>query len=85
MAKKKSDKKIEKMAKKDFRREVREKLSAALAVYKQELGTKKFDSRVRKASKIFAQDFERIQSKRTNESPMPKRTLQPVNPEVMPV
>ena len=55
MGKKKEEKKQEKVSKKAFRNEVIEKLSAALAVYKQELGEKKFRNRVRKASKLFSE------------------------------
>ena len=63
MAKKKEEKKQDKVSKKEFRKEVMEKLSAALAVYKQDLGEKKFKSRVRKASKLFSQDLDKVAKK----------------------
>lgn len=63
MAKKLIPEKKEKISKKEFRKEVMQKLAEALADYKQQLGEKKFESRVRKASKLFSRDMGKINKK----------------------
>ena len=49
----------EKKSKKEVRKTVYEKLAAALADYKSQLKSKKFESNLRKASKLFAADISR--------------------------
>jgi hypothetical protein len=46
-------------SKKQVRKEIFEKLSGALAEYKQELGEKKLATRVKKASKLISRDLEK--------------------------
>jgi hypothetical protein len=45
------------LSKKETRKEVFEKLSGALAEYKNDLNGKKFESKLKKASKLFATDI----------------------------
>ena len=62
-------------SKKQVRKEIFEKLSGALAEYKQELGEKKLAIRVKKASKLISRDLEkasRRQRQKTKKSVMPK-------------
>lgn len=54
MAKEKSPKTS---GKKQVRNDVMQKLSTALAVYKQELGEKKFQNRIKEASKLFSRNL----------------------------
>ncbi len=68
MAKKIKDKDPDKISRKDFRREIMEKLSLALAAYKQEIGEKKFQSRVKKASKLFSRNLGKTLSKSDRKS-----------------
>lgn len=68
MAKKTSTGEKEKISKKDFRKEVMQKLADALAVYKQELGEKKFESRVRKASKLFSRNLGKLRKKKKEDT-----------------
>ena len=46
-------------SKKQVRKEIFEKLSGALAEYKQELGEKQLATRVKKASKLISRDLEK--------------------------
>ncbi len=48
---------VKKLTKKQARKEVFEKLSGALAEYKNKLDKKKFESNLKKASKLFAVDI----------------------------
>ena len=48
---------LKKISKKEAQKAVFEKLSGALAEYKNKLAKKKFDSNLKKASKIFAADL----------------------------
>src|SRR5450432_2380368 len=48
---------IKKPTKKETRKEVFEKLSGALAEYKNKLDEKKFENKLKKASKLFAVDI----------------------------
>ncbi|MDP4151002.1 MAG: hypothetical protein Q8927_16500 [Bacteroidota bacterium] len=62
-------------SKKQVRKEIFEKLSGALAEYKQELGEKKLATRVKKASKLISRDLEkatRRQRQKTKKSVVPK-------------
>lgn len=49
--------------KKKIRKEIVEKLTGALADYKQELGEKKLATRVKKASKLISRDLEKLNKK----------------------
>ncbi|TAL40522.1 MAG: hypothetical protein EPN92_14580 [Chitinophagaceae bacterium] len=82
MSKKVSAKNKEKISKKDFRKEVMQKLAEALAVYKQELGDKKFESRVRKASKLFSRNIVKIHKKKKEKTPEPE-TIKMSIPETL--
>ena len=58
-------------AKKKVRKEIGEKLTGALAEYKQELGEKKLATRVKKVSKLISRDLLKIskkQQKKTKKS-----------------
>ncbi len=46
-----------KVSKKQLRKQVYEKLASALAEFKSSINEKKFDSRLKKVSKIFAVDI----------------------------
>ena len=48
---------VKKPTKKETRKEVFEKLSGALAEYKSKLNEKKFENKLKKASKVFAVDI----------------------------
>ncbi len=50
---------VKKLTKKQARKEVFKKLSGALAEYKNRLDKKKFESNLKKASKLFAVDIAR--------------------------
>jgi hypothetical protein len=50
--------------KKQVRKEIFEKLTGALAEYKQDLGEKKLAIHVKKASKLISRDFLRISKKK---------------------
>jgi hypothetical protein len=52
--------------KKQVRKEIFEKLTGALAEYKQKLGEKKLATRVKKASKLISRDLEKISKKSKN-------------------
>jgi hypothetical protein len=54
--------------KKQVRKEIFEKLNGALAEYKQELGEKKFATRVKKASKLISRDLEKLSRKQRNKT-----------------
>jgi hypothetical protein len=49
--------------KKQIRKQISEKLTGALADYKQELGEKKLAIRVKKASKLISRDLEKFNRK----------------------
>lgn len=46
-----------KVSKKELRQQVYEKIAGALAEYKMGINEKKFDNRLKKVSRIFAQDI----------------------------
>ena len=46
-----------KVSKKELRKQVYEKLAAALSEYKAGINEKKFDNRLKKVSRVFAQDI----------------------------
>jgi hypothetical protein len=48
---------VKKITKKEARKAVFEKLSGAMAEYKSKLDKKKFESNLKKASKLFAEDL----------------------------
>lgn len=48
---------VKKVTKKELRKQVYEKLAGALAEYKNGLNEKKFDSKLKKVSKVFALDI----------------------------
>lgn len=52
-----------KISKKEFRKAVVQRMEAALEEYKKELGEKRFETRIRKASKLFSRDWARINKK----------------------
>jgi hypothetical protein len=54
--------------KKQIRKEIVEKLTGALADYKQELGEKKLAIRVKKASKLISRDLEKLSRKHRQKS-----------------
>jgi hypothetical protein len=58
--------------KKQVRKEIVEKLTGALAEYKQELGEKKLATHVKKASRLISRDLLRISKK--NQDKAKKRT-----------
>lgn len=51
------------LTKKQVRKEIVEKITGALADYKQDLGEKKFATRVKKASKLISRDLEKLSKK----------------------
>jgi hypothetical protein len=55
-----------KISKKEAKQIVYEKLSSALAEYRTELKGKKFDQKLKKASKLFAFDIAKISRKTAN-------------------
>lgn len=54
--------------KKQVRKELAEKLTGALAEYKQELGEKKLATRVKKVSKLISRDLLKISKKNTKKN-----------------
>ncbi len=54
--------------KKQIRKEIVEKLTGALADYKQELGEKKLAIRVKKASKLISRDLEKLSRKQRHKT-----------------
>lgn len=54
----------QKISKKEFRRAISEKMEAALSEYKKELGEKQFSTRIKKASKLFSRNIEKITKKK---------------------
>lgn len=48
---------VKKISKKELRKQVYEKLAGALAEYKNGINEKKFDNKLKKASKFFAADI----------------------------
>jgi hypothetical protein len=55
-------------SKKQIRKEISEKLTGALAEYKQELGEKKLATRVKKASKLISRDLEKLSRKQRHKT-----------------
>lgn len=62
-----------KLSKKEARKIVYEKLSTALAEYKANLKEKKFDSNLRKASKLFAADIAKAVAKQKQKLKKPAK------------
>jgi hypothetical protein len=54
--------------KKQVRKEIGDKLTGALAEYKQELGEKKLATRVKEVSKLISRDLLKISKKHRNKS-----------------
>ena len=54
---------VSKPNKKRFTKDVREKLSGALADFKEHLGEKEFEARIKKASKLFSRGLNKISKK----------------------
>ena len=59
----KGSKAVSSLSKKQVRKHIFEKITGALAEYKQELGDKKLATHVKKASKLITRDLERINKK----------------------
>jgi hypothetical protein len=59
---------VKKVSKKETQKEIFVKLSGALAEYKAPLGDKKFETKVKKASKLFAVDIARAFNRKSKES-----------------
>ena len=57
-----------KKAKKEIRKSIQEKLSVTLADYKQVIGEKKFESRIRKAARSLGADILRSMPKKRKKS-----------------
>lgn len=55
---------VKKISKKQVRKEVFQKLSGALAEYKSKLDKKKFENKLKKASKLFAVDIAKASKKK---------------------
>lgn len=56
-----------KKTKKELRKTLQEKLTITLADYRSLVGEKKFDSRIRKAAKMFGQDIVKALPKKKKE------------------
>ena len=65
-----------KTGKKTVRKQVYEKLAGALADYKTGIGEKKFESRLRKASKLFAVDIAKASKKQSKIKSKKKNSAQ---------
>jgi hypothetical protein len=63
--------------KKQVRKEIGEKLTGALADYKQELGEKKLATRVKEVSKLISRDLLKI-SKKQRKNAKKKASVKPV-------
>jgi hypothetical protein len=61
--------------KKQVRKEIGEKLTGALADYKQELGEKKLATRVKEVSKLISRDLLKINKKRKKDGKKAKTTV----------
>ena len=68
-----TEKASSKLSKKEARRIVYEKLSHALAEYKASVKEKKFDSNLRKASKLFAADIAKAVAKQKQKLKKPAK------------
>jgi len=68
-----TEKPSSKLSKKEARRIVYEKLSHALAEYKANVKEKKFDSNLRKASKLFAADIAKAVAKQKQKLKKPAK------------
>jgi hypothetical protein len=66
---------IKKLTKKQAKKEVFEKLSGALAEYKNKLDKKKFESKLKKASKLFAVDIAKAFKKDQKSNSAKKKTV----------
>jgi len=53
-----------KITKKEIRKSLREKLTTTLADYRSLVGEKKFDSRIRKAARLFGEDISKALPKK---------------------
>jgi len=62
--------------KKQVRKEIVEKLTGALADYKQELGEKKLATHVKNVSKLISRDLLKISKKKRTNKPVAKKTRQ---------
>jgi hypothetical protein len=61
----KEEKSKKKISKKDIRQAIYDRLATALAEYKSEMKEKRFDSYLKKVSKLFADDLAKAASKKT--------------------
>jgi hypothetical protein len=66
---------IKKLTKKQAKKEVFKKLSGALAEYKNKLDKKKFESNLKKASKLFAVDIAKASKKDRKSSSVKKEAV----------
>ena len=62
----------EKIAKKEFHKEIEKKLEQVLADFKQEMGEKKFSTRIKKASTLFSRGVKKATPK-NDEKVAPKK------------
>jgi hypothetical protein len=62
--------------KKQVRKEIVEKLTGALADYKQELGEKKLATHVKNVSKLISRDLLKISKKKRTKKTAAKKTVQ---------
>lgn len=69
---------VKKISKKQTQKAVFEKLSGALAEYKNKLDKKKFDTNLKKASKIFAADLVKAFKKERKNKRKPKEAVEQV-------
>jgi hypothetical protein len=65
---------VKKLTKKETQKEVFEKLSGALAEYKSKLDGKKFENKLKKASKVFAVDIVKAIKKDRKKRPVNKKS-----------
>ena len=71
-----------KLSKKEARKLVYEKFASALAEYKTGVKEKKFDSNLKKASKLFASDIARAISKQRQKLQKPSKIKAVKNPSI---
>jgi hypothetical protein len=57
-----------KLSKKEINKVIQEKLAGVLADYRQDLGEKKFTTRIKKASKLFSRGVNKLGKKNTQKS-----------------
>ena len=55
--------KSQKLTKKGVNKDIREKLTGALADFRENLGEKEFNTRIKKASKLFSRGLDKISKK----------------------